>query len=365
MKILQILTELGPGGAERVVLDLTEQLLARGHEVSLIALKSPPENRTVVDRFLALGVEPLFLGMDRAFQLGRLFALRRAIRRIAPDLCHSHLMHPNLCSRLALSGLGIPLVNSIHISERRSGQGIFFVLDRLTFPLCSACTAVSEASARFHEKKLGLKAGTIRVVYNGVDPVPRPEPEELEMLRRKWGVENCARIIGSVGRFDWQKGYDFLLSMLPELSARIPSGETWGIVLVGDGGEREKLKRLASAVPANLRVVLPGFMPEAAKAGWLFDVFVMPSRYEGYGLALAEAMSTGVPVVVNPVDSLPELCRFYPDSAETDFDSSANRGQAAEVIVKFAQHPRSGGTVICRRSEMAESYLGLYEKFLK
>ena len=106
-------------------------------------------------------------------------------------------------------------------------------------------------------------------------------------------------------------------------------------------------------------------LPEAAKAGWLFDVFVMPSRYEGYGLALAEAMSTGVPVVVNPVDSLPELCRFYPDSAETDFESSANRGDAASLIVEFARHPRSGGTVICRRSEMAESYLELYENFLK
>ena len=106
-------------------------------------------------------------------------------------------------------------------------------------------------------------------------------------------------------------------------------------------------------------------MPDAVKADWLFDVFVMPSRYEGYGLALAEAMSTGVPVVVNPVDSLPELCRFYPDSAETDFESSANRGEAASLIVEFARHPRSGGTVIYRRSEMAESYLGLYEKFLK
>ena len=365
MKILQILTELGPGGAERVVLDLTEQLLARGHEVSLIALKSPPANRTVLDRFLALGVEPLFLGMDRAFQLGRLFALRRAVRRIAPDICHSHLMHPNLCSRLAVAGLGIPLVNSVHISERRSGQGIFFALDRLTFPFCSACTAVSEASARFHERKLGLKTGTIRVVYNGVDPVPRPDPEMLAGLRREWGLENCARIIGSVGRFDWQKGYDFLLSMLPELSARIPAGETWGVVLVGDGPEREKLKRLAAAAPANLRVVLPGFMPDAARVNWLFDIFVMPSRYEGYGLALAEAMSTGVPVVVNPVDSLPELCRFYPESAEADLESPSNRGRTAGLIVEFARHPRSAGAVICRRSEMAALYLNLYGKFLK
>ena len=98
---------------------------------------------------------------------------------------------------------------------------------------------------------------------------------------------------------------------------------------------------------------------------WLFDIFVMPSRYEGYGLALAEAMSTGVPVVVNPVDSLPELCRFYPESAEADFESPSNRGRTAGLIVEFARHPRSAGAVICRRSEMAALYLNLYGKFLK
>lgn len=364
MKILQILTELGPGGAERVALDLSTELLRRGHQVSLTVLKSPPKNRAIADQFLALRIVPEYLHMDRASELYRLWSLRKTVRRIAPDICHSHLMHPNLCSRIAMIGLGIPLLNTIHISERRPGKGSLFAMDRLTFPLCSACNAVSFASARFHEQMLGLKKDTIKVIYNGVDPVPRPAPEWLARLKREWGLGACSRIIGSVGRLNLQKGYDLLLALLTELSARIPPGETWGIVLIGEGPEMDRLRTLASKAPANIKVVLPGFLDAAKQAIYLFDAFVMPSRYEGYGLVLAEAMSTGVPVVVNPVDSLPELCRFYKNHAEADFESPDRRGETAGILAAAVTRPRGEPQIISRKEEMAERYIKLYENLL-
>ncbi len=364
MKILQVLTELGAGGAERVALDLSEELLKRGHQVALTVLKSPPKNRTIADRFLALRIVPEYLHMDRAAELYRLYLLRRSIRRAAPDICHSHLMHPNLCTRLAGIGLGIPLLNTIHISERRPGKGLLFAADRLTFPLCSACSAVSFASARFHERMLGLKRGTIKVIYNGVDPIVPPSGEWLRSLKEKWGLASCSRIIGSIGRLDPQKGFDFLLSLLPELSARVPAGEHWGIVIVGEGPEMDRLRALAAQAPENLTVVLPGFLEDAQRATYLFDLFVMPSRYEGYGLVLAEAMTTGVPVVVNPVDSLPELCRFYKNHASADFASPEHRSETAAVLAQAVFRPRGEPQVISRRGEMAERYIHLYESLL-
>ncbi|MEI3040644.1 MAG: glycosyltransferase family 4 protein [Victivallales bacterium] len=364
MKILQILTELGPGGAERVALDLSAELLRRGHDVSLVVLKSPPKNRALADRFLALRIVPEYLHMDRASELYRLYFLRKSIQRIAPDVCHSHLMHPNLCARLAMAGLGIPLLNTVHISERRPGKGIYFALDRLTFPLCSACNAVSFASARFHEEMTGLETGTISVIYNGVNPVPPPAPDYLSTLKHRWGLDGCSRIIGSVGRLDFQKGYDLLLSLLPELSARVPAGERWGIVIVGEGPEMESLRALAAKAPANLTVVLPGFLDSARQAVFLFDAFVMPSRYEGYGLVLAEAMTTGVPVVVNPVDSLPELCRFYRNHAMADFESPERKAETAAILAESVCRPKCSPQVISRKDEMADRYIRLYENLL-
>lgn len=365
MKVLQILTELGPGGAERVALDLSERLLARSHAVSLISLKSPPENKSIEDSFLAMGIVPEFLHMDSLRDFSRIFTLRHLIRKIGPDIIHSHLMHPNLVSRLASAGLGIPLLNTVHISERRKNKGVFFWLDGVTFPLCTACNAVSFASARFHEQAVGLPAGTIDVIYNGVDPVPCPEKEVLAEYRRKWGLEECSKIIGSIGRLDWQKGFDNLLRLLPEISAKLPPSERWGLVILGEGGRRAELEELAAKAPENLLVRLPGFLPDASRMNWLFDVFVMPSRYEGYGLSLAEAMTTGVPVVVNPVDSLPEICRFYRNHILTDFESPERRSETAQRIVDFARRGRIEPQVISSRREMGDRYIKLYDKLLR
>ncbi len=365
MKVLQILTELGPGGAERVALDLSERLLERSHSVSLISLKSPPENKSIEDSFLAKGIVPEFLHMDSLRDFSRIFSLRRLIGKMAPDIIHSHLMHPNLVTRLASAGLGIPLLNTVHISERRKNKGFFFWLDGLTFPLCSACNAVSFASARFHEQAIGLPVGTISVIYNGVDPIPRPDDGFLTDCRRKWGLDTCARIIGAVGRLDWQKGFDNLLRLLPEISEAIPPSERWGLVILGEGGQRRELEELAAKAPENLLVRLPGFLPNASQMAWLFDVFVMPSRYEGYGLSLAEAMTTGIPVVVNPVDSLPEICRFYRNHILADFESEERREETAARIVEFARRERIAPQIISTRREMGDRYIKLYEKLLR
>ena len=128
--MLQILTELGPGGAERVALDLSERLLARSHTVSLISLKSPPENKSIEDAFLAMGIVPEFLHMDGLRDASRIFLLRRLIRKLAPDIIHSHLMHPNLLARIAAAGLSVPLVNTVHICERRKSARPFFLLGK-------------------------------------------------------------------------------------------------------------------------------------------------------------------------------------------------------------------------------------------
>ena len=123
MKILQILTELGPGGAERVVLDLSGELIAEGHSVSVISLKSPPENKTIPDSFRAMEIVPEYLHFNSPRDLMRIFSLRAKIKKIAPDIIHSHLVHPNLLARLACIGLGIPLVNSVHSAKDVPGRG--------------------------------------------------------------------------------------------------------------------------------------------------------------------------------------------------------------------------------------------------
>lgn len=123
----------------------------------------------------------------------RLLSLFRVIREEKPDVIHSHLIHPNLLSRFVNLWTRKPLVNTVHIAERRPGKGLFFRLDGLTFSWCGACTAVSKAAARFHEKRCGLKENSIRVIYNGSDRVAPASAEQLRQLKKSGGLSPAGR----------------------------------------------------------------------------------------------------------------------------------------------------------------------------
>ena len=368
MKILMLLTELAPGGAEKVVLELARGFRRRHHDVAVVSLKpEPPEQRRAVpDGLQECGAEIFYLNLS-GFRLWRLLRLFSIYRKFRPDVVHAHLMHPNLLSRFLKLFFHIPLVNTIHIAERRSGKNLFFLADRLTRFLCDSYTAVSVAAARFQEDRCGLQPGSIRVIYNGSDPVEAAPKELMDSLRRDWNLDSCARIIGSVGRLDRQKGYDLFLNLLPRMEPFFPEGGTFGIVILGDGPEREKLLGLAEDVNRNhprFRVVLPGYRRDAASLIGMFDVFVMPSRYEGYGLTLTEAFSAGVPAVCNSVDSLPELCSLVPDhSFLVDFRKDEPE-TIASVLLTAAQIPHFPGKTIMTTDAMCSAYLSCYASLL-
>lgn len=365
MKLLMILTELAHGGAEKVVLELVRRLRLHGHDVTVVSLtpEPPPEQRAIPDALLACGAKLVFLRLTKGTPW-RILSLYRVIRMENPDVIHTHLMHPNLLGRMVNVLTRKPLVNTVHIAERRPGKGLFFFLDRLTFPLCDVCTAVSNAAARFHERKCGLKENSIRVIYNGSDPVPQTSPETIASLKREWEVESCSKIIGLLGRLDPQKGFDRFLTLLPYLSRRLPKERTLGVVLIGDGPERERLRQQAAEVEAkcsNLRIRMPGYRKDGASLMTMFDLFAMPSRYEGYGLTLAEAFSAGIPVFCSTADSLPELCARIGDHFFlADFDGEAP-DSIAERLQSALSASRYEGRVIMTNEEMCRAYLALYE----
>ena len=319
MRILQVITELRPGGAERIVADLSAGLVARGHAVRVVSLKPLPASSPILDDLAAAGVPVASLNLT-AFAPWRAWRLRRELAAWRPDIVHAHLLHANLVSRLAAPRRrSWRLVNTVHICERRVGRWWHFLLDRWTFSRCDVQTAVSRAVRDFHAARIGVAPERVPVVYNGIRPVGQLTSEQVQGLRREWGVAECAKVLGMVGRLDWQKGFDLMLRLLPDLGRNMSDTKRWGLVILGEGTERAALEALALRSPQAIKVVLPGFRKDAAACIGAFDLFVMPSRYEGFGLTLAEAMCHGVPILASTVDSLPELLVGYPNAHLADF----------------------------------------------
>jgi len=393
MRIVQIITGLFAGGAERVVADLSAGLRARGHDVTLISLQPLPVASPALETLRRAQVPVQSLRLTRTTPW-RVFGLGRMLREMQPALVHAHLIHANLASRLASprsSGtrtahpdrlkpgpqpLGVQalacsdsalvvqprewrLVNTVHIAERRRGKGWHFLLDRWTLSRCDLQTAVSGAVRDFHAGRLEVPPATLPVVYNGIRAPRQPTPAEIAALRQSWGVADCTRVIGAVGRLDWQKGFDRLLGRLPALATAMPPGERWGVVILGEGPERRRLERLALRSPQNTPVRLPGFRADAADCLGAFDLFVMPSRYEGFGLTLAEAMAHGVPVLASRVDSLPELLDGYANGATWDFTQPAG-APLADEIRRLAARTERTPSLRFTLDAMVDGYLRLY-----
>lgn len=361
MKILQVITELTPAGAERIVCELSKGLAAKGHTVCVVSLKPLPHNDAILRELKEAEIEVDSLGMGR-FSLWKIGNLRKIIKRWKPDIVHSHLIHPNIIARFAKKRSSVPfkLINTVHIAERRPGKWWHFFLDRITYSLCDCQTAVSKAVRDFHSRKIEKSPELMPVIYNGIKTPKILSSQEIKKLRDEWGFDDCSKVLGSVGRLDWQKGYDQFLQLLPEISANIPENEKWGIVILGEGKQRAELERLAnSAKFQKFKIILPGFRKDAADCIGAFDLFVMPSRYEGFGLTLVEAMGHGVPVLASNVDSLPELMSYYENGKCVDF---SDKLKVEKGIFDLIDKPVSAPLTRFSIDKMVNEYADLYKE---
>jgi len=215
----------------------------------------------------------------------------RLLARLRPDVLHvnGHHSWAGTSAIAAARMLGIPTV----AVEHAVWPGVSAPHKRLRAALdqgLDAHVAVSRRLARDIEELVGLPAGSISTIHNGV-----AESDAAPHARALRGPT-----IGYVGRLSPEKGPDTLVRALPA----IPGATA---VLYGTGPMDAQLRALATELGVSDRMVLAGFAADVRR--WLptFDVLVMPSRREGFGLAAVEAMLARVPVVATDVGGVREV----------------------------------------------------------
>lgn len=285
-----VISGLRMGGAERVLTILANAWHARGRRVTVVALGT---ERGDAHFPLADGVEFVGLrslgashgpvdGLRRNF--GRITELRRVFGRIAPSSIVSFMDQTNVLTVLASRGLPAGVVVSERIDpDRQPLPSAWNALRAVTYPYADAIVVQTEAV----RGRLGERWGApVRVIPNPVEPpaVPlaRPEPTADE-----------GRIVAA-GRLDRQKGFDLLLEAFSRLAVR---HDGWQLVIWGEGPERPNLEAQMVRLGLQGRASLPGAFRDRAAAYGAGDLFVLPSRWEGYPNTLCEAMAWGLPVV--------------------------------------------------------------------
>ncbi|HEX5467796.1 MAG TPA: glycosyltransferase family 4 protein [Gaiellaceae bacterium] len=217
----------------------------------------------------------------------------RTFRALEPDIVHVSLASPWSC-QYALAAAGLlrrPVVAVYQLPRPALGRGQRLAR-RLTSPAVTRHVGVGERTSREVEILLGLARGSVTTIHNGVpdeslDPPERPVP---------------GPIVGSMGRLEPQKGFDVFLRALEDVPAV-------AAVLVGDGSRRRELNELSSRTGVADRVLWIDWSDERRSYLPWFDVYVLPSRFEGFPLALLEALLAERAVVAADVGSVREAVR--------------------------------------------------------
>ncbi|MGB1547062.1 MAG: glycosyltransferase [Alphaproteobacteria bacterium] len=288
MKIAFLIGSLSAGGAERVASLLSNAWANAGHRVEILTFQS---KAAAVHYALAPGVthHPLNLMREsRSFPefvqngLRRMLAVRRTLQRLRPDVVVSFVTDANVIAILAAKSLGIPVVVSERIHPGAHAiDGLRNWFRKHTYPLASRIIVQTEDIANWVKRH--IKA----------DPTVIPNPVSAAAAPKKAASEapGGRKRLLAIGRLTHQKGYDLLLRAFAGLAERRPD---WDLVIFGEGPERQNLEREIAALNLTARVSLPGISDEIAGELAAADLYVHPSRYEGYPNALAEALAAGL-----------------------------------------------------------------------
>jgi glycosyltransferase involved in cell wall biosynthesis len=362
LKILHVVDHLGLGGVEQVCFRLMRGLRSQmDFEVFAVSgIEESAVGRMHLEDAKDLGI-PVHLGTRLPPRFGGLlttgYALARVAKRIRPDVIHVHTETTEAIYAAALtlrpSIRSIPLVRTIHNTKLwnkwRSVSRWSEPRLRHAHVVCVSQGALDSFMAEWKPTSLP------RLIDYGV-----PSPPSA---RRRHHDENHLRILFAA-RFEDQKG----THLLPQIVRAIqpPAGQVYDLSIHGNGKHRPLLLALAADPPPGWRIRVDGAFPGLADALPDFDLFIMPSLFEGLGLAAVESLLAGVPVVATTPPGLREV--FLPGypwlAAPGDAQSFANvLSRAISERSRWAQTVAAAADFARRRfdlSVMCHAYARLY-----
>jgi len=240
----------------------------------------------------------------------------RAVRQLVSllkhrrvTIVHAHGAKAGFVARIAgvLAGTPVRILtvhNSIFYAEWPAFKKRLFALaDNLLARATSRIITVSEALRREYVAEERLKPALVVTIRNGVDPEEFRIHEDRGSLRQRLGLPRRVPVVGTVARLAPQKGLNYLV----QAAGLLPPPRRPFFVVVGDGPLRAELERLVAATGVTQNFLFTGRRDDLPALLNAFDLFVLPSLYEGLGLALLEAMAAARPVVATAVGGIPEV----------------------------------------------------------
>jgi len=306
IKVIFVITGSGVGGAEKMLYHTIKGLNPKRYTAKLCSLK---KKGVFASRLEADGLEVYSLNMsDEATLAGWFDSLRALVQlviyflRERPAVVHSFLFRANIIARIAGYLTGVPvIISSVRVMGGEKQYHHF--IERLTAFMVDHYVAVSDQVKGHIIRRSHISDQKISIIYNGVSVKNTDAFDKTEFLSRA-GLKSDARIVMTAGRLHRQKGYDHLIHAMPIVQAAFPGVK---LLIPGEGEEENNLKKLADSLELTEQVIFMGLRSDVDRLLQCSEVFVLPSRWEGFPNVILEAMAAGKPVVATAVGGIPEL----------------------------------------------------------
>ncbi len=298
MRICHIITTLDPGGAENHLLALTSGLDRRRFDCDVVYLKG--EGR-LAPRFADAAVPVAHFemeGLSKAKSWPRLVSWLRERRY---DVVHTHLFKGDVYGGLAAERAGVrAIVSTKHNEDQYLRKRLYRWVGKRAASKTRRVVCISEAVRRFFLDVARLPADLLEVIPYGIEPLSPLPRSEGNALRAELGIPLDVPLVVTIGRLTAQKGQADLVRAME----RVDPGM---LLIVGGGEEEAALRDCAARHGVGHRVKLAGWRPDVRRLLAACDVFCLPSRWEGFGLVLLEAMREERPIVATAVGAIPEV----------------------------------------------------------
>lgn len=329
-RVTFVISSLRAGGAERVLSRMANYWADLGWPVALVTLE-PTSNdfyalHPGVER-VGLDVSGVSTSIWRAIRnnLHRIRMLRRAIRGLRPDVVIAFMAPTTVDTLLAARSHRVPVIVSERTDPVRAPlSGIWNLLRRATYPWAHAVVVqtpeVEQWACGFVRKDV------VHVIPNSVSTsIANSDTADVAPE-----LDGGGRHVVGMGRLDTKKGFDLLLRAFATCRDRRPD---WKLTILGDGEERQRLEALAKQLGVMSHVRLPGTVADPTPVLRRADLFVLPSRVEGFPNALLEAMALGVPVVATDCGGPRRIVRHDVDGLLVPSDDAAALADAMASLM--------------------------------
>ncbi|NIQ15879.1 MAG: glycosyltransferase [Candidatus Dadabacteria bacterium] len=370
MKVLHIISHLRVGGAEKIVIALTNELRKNGHDVTLCYRKSDSLDKLLKD------VDLLALPGDSLIDGKYLFNLYKYIRDRNIDIIHSHI--PGRES--VLYGCIVAIITrskfilTIHGNIYRK-RTIKLILWRIIFQFADSIVTVSEMIKAEFLKRTNISPKKLVNITNGIDISHYGVRIDPIVKRKELNISNDFFLIGAVGNIKHVKGYDILLKSLHLIKEIKPNVK---LLIAGEVNKKidikfmYELKKLISELNIEEDVVFLGSRKDINEILSLIDVFVLPSRSEGTSISLLEAMASGKGIVATAVGGTPNIIidkanglLVQPDDPEALANAVLSLLNDSSLALRLGNRARRDAETKYSLQMMIEKYQTLYRDILK